>query len=112
MRLTELLDTLYYEFMAESAWMAHCYGFENMREYYIELVKHMKNNNVPTGNLIKSYKDVVNEYDRMIADPNTSFMNYEDTCELEKLDKEFLNCLAKSAQAVADKVGIEFFERW
>lgn len=100
--INDILNNIYDEFMATGAWCGHCYGFENMGEYYVSLVEFMQENNLPTDDLIRSYNAVVEEFNRISSSENMSFLNAEDTKELEKLDSAFLDIFACSAQAVAD----------
>lgn len=105
-----VLYNLMEEFMAEGAWCGHCYGFENMGEYYRVIVDFMKKNKLNCKELVKSYEAVTKEYNRLLKDKTFSFLNPDDPRKIDylaQLDKDFLSKLAYHAQIVVDFLGIK-----
>ena len=107
MDIKKVMYDLYDEFVAQGAWMGHAYGFENMREYYEQMTAYMKENGLDATQVEAAYQAVVQEFEAVSKDENRSFMDPDDTNDLEWLDAKFLDVLAHSAQDVADKLGIQ-----
>ena len=100
--MSDVLYDLYDEYVAQGAWMAHAYGFENMREYYEPISDYIKENGLDSSQVDSAYKNVNREYNAV-----RSFMNPDDTSRLEKLDDVFLDELANAAQMVADMLDVD-----
>ena len=107
MEMSNVLYDLYDEYVARGAWMAHAYGFENMREYYEPISDYMKENGLDSSQVDSAYEDVNREYNAVASDPDRSFMNPDDTSHLDHLDDVFLNELANAAQMTADKLNMK-----
>lgn len=91
--IRETLYNLYEEFMAECAWRAHAYGFENMQEYYEILREYLRVQRMDTAKIDEAYRLASQEFEAICHDENRSFMDPQTARYLEKLDEDFLKML-------------------
>lgn len=88
---------------AQGAWMAHCYGFQYLKEYYTPLLALAKKLKVSTKWLEKVYRDVTDEYRAVSENEGRSFMNEEDEYKVSILDCFFVEALAGVCKNISDK---------
>ena len=105
-KMQTLLFDLYDELMATGAWMGHAYAFEIMKIYFVTIKDYMKWCGMDPSRLENTYENVIREFNALAEDTTRSFMNDDDTRELEELDNSFLDILAQEAQKVANRLGI------
>ena len=105
--VTDFLYQLTDDLMSHGAWSGHCYSFEYLDDDYDYLLNFMKENKLNYNDLASSYNSAKEEYERILDDPDSSFLRSADVYQLDMLDGKFFDEIVHSAQAVITHMQIE-----